>query len=203
MKSKKAGKRHPLLLYQRSLDRFFWPVLLIGIALIALWWFGSYAHFLNQIWLQILVIGAGIIAISMAFFITLARRVAYIQTYPDHLRLITPFLRVNISYRRIRSVHSSIIQQLFPPERAKGSEKGLLEPFYGKTIVVIELNGYPMSQRALQLFLPKQMFIPKSTGFVLITPDWMELSTEIDSAIGTYRQAQQSKRSGPQRYRTY
>lgn len=204
MKSKKAGKRHPLLIYQRMLDRWFWPVLLVGIALIALWWAGTwYADFLKQSWVEILVLSAGIVAIFMAFFIILARRVAYVQTFPDHLRLITPFLRLNISYRRMRSVHSSNVSQLFPPDRAKGVEKNLLEPYYGKTVVVIDLNGYPMSPRALRLFLPKQLFVPKGVGFVLITPDWMALSTEIDSAIGTYRQAQQNKRSSPQRYRTY
>jgi hypothetical protein len=203
MKSKKAGNRHPLLLYQRSMDRFFWPVLLIGIVLLVLWWVGGYTSFLPQVWLEILVFSAGIIAILMAFFIILARRVTYVQTFPDHLRLITPFLRVNISYRRMRSVHSSTVQQLFPPDRAKGAEKNLLEPYYGKTIVVVELNGYPMSPNVLKLFMPKQMLIPKGTGFVLITPDWMALSTEIDTAIGNYRQAQQNKRGGPQRYRTY
>jgi hypothetical protein len=203
MKSKKAGNRHPLLVYQRSLDRFFWPVLLVGVALLALWWVGSNGGYINQLWQDILVLGAGIFALFLAFFIFLARRVAYVQAFPDHLRLITPFLRLNISYRRIRSVHSAMVQQLFPPERAKGNEKSLLEPFYGQTIVVVELLGYPMSPRVLKLFLPRQMFNPKSAGFVLITPDWMALSTEIDSAIGTYRQAQQNKNRAPQRYRTY
>jgi hypothetical protein len=203
MKSKKAGNRHPLLLYQRSMDRFFWPVLLIGVAMLVLWWFGGYSGFLPQAWMEILIFSAGVIAILMAFFIILARRVTYVQTFPDHLRLITPFLRVNISYRRIRSVHSANVQQLFPPDKLKGTDKDLLEPFAGKTVVLLELAGYPISPNALKLFMPKQMFIPKGTGFVLITPDWMTLSTEIDTAIGNYRQVQQSKRSGPQRYRTY
>lgn len=197
----KTGHRHPLLIYQRFIDRLFWPVLLVGVALLVLWWFGS--EFLNSFVLEILVLSAGIIGVAMALFLMLARRVTYVQAFPDHLRIITPYLRLKISYRRIRSVHSANVQQLFPIERARGAEKSLLEPFYGKTIVVVDLAGYPMSPRVLRLFLPRQMFVPKGIGFVLITADWMSLSTEIDSAIGTYRQAQQNKRSGPQRYRTY
>ena len=203
MRSKKAGKRHPLLLYQRAMDRYFWPVLIIGILMLVLWWFGGATSFLPQVWLEILIFSAGVIAILMALFIFFARRVTYVQTFPDHLRLITPFLRVNISYRRIRSVHSSNMQQLFPIERLKGSEKSLLEPFYGKTVVVLELAGYPVSPTMLKLFIPKQMLIRKGTGFVLITPDWMALSTEIDTAIGNYRQAMQNKRGGSQGRRTY
>jgi hypothetical protein len=201
MRSRKPGRRHPLLVYQRFIDRQFWPVLLVGIALMVLWWFDS--NFLNSFVLEILVLSAGIIALSLAFFLILARRVTYVQAFPDHLRVITPYLRLKISYRRIRSVHSANVQQLFPIERAKGVEKSLLEPFYGKTVVVVDLAGYPMSPRLLRLFLPKQLFVPKGIGFILITPDWMALSTDIDSAIGSYRQAMQNKRSGPQRYRTY
>lgn len=204
-RKKRIGKRHPLLLYQRFIGRLFWPTFLVGVALLALWWAGSWYNpsFLSPL-VAMLVLGAGLMVMLTALFLLLAKRMTYVQTFPDHLRVITPFLRLKISYRRIRSVHSANIQQLFPPERAKSSERSLLEPFYGMTVVVIEVRGYPMSPNILRAFLPKQIFLPKSKGigFVLITPDWMDLSTEIDSSLGNWRQSQ-TRRSTPRSHRAY
>jgi len=106
---------------------------------------------------------------------------------------VTPFLRLNISFRRMRSAHPALLQQLFPPQSAKWAQRRFLEPFYGKTVLVIELKGYPLSPFLLRLFLPEQMFSTRSEGLVILTDDWMKFSTELDSMHGNWLQAQKNK----------
>lgn len=196
MKKRKAGKRHRLLLYRRTMDRLWFATLVLGIVLGAIWlwsWF-SETPILdpeNEIWL----LAGATVAIGFSIFAFIARRAAYVQPRHDHLRLVTPFLRLNISYRRIRSVHPAAFQQLFPPSKASWSQRRFLEPFYGRTAVVVDLISYPMSPTLLRLFLSPQMFSPQSAGLVLMVPDWMSFSTEVDSYRSDWMQAEKRRQS--------
>ena len=76
---------------------------------------------------------------------------------------------------------------MFPPSEATWTERALLEPFYSKTAVVVELFNYPISPAILRLFLPPQMFHPQKIGLVFVVADWMALSTEIDSLFGDWQ----------------
>jgi hypothetical protein len=116
--------------------------------------------------------------------------VAYLQIYSNYLSVVTPFLRLKISFRRVRSIHPTLVQQLFPPNESSWSQRSFLEPFYGKTAVVVELTDYPMNPALLRLFLPAQMFSPHFIGLVFLVPDWMKLSTELDSVYGAWLQGQ-------------
>lgn len=37
----KPGKRYPFLMYRRTMDRVWGITLLLGLALLALWWYGN------------------------------------------------------------------------------------------------------------------------------------------------------------------
>lgn len=181
MKRSRSGKRYPLLMYRRTLDRF-WPSLFLSGAILLV--AGLYVRFaptpLDQdqaAWLLI----SGVLLIILSFFFILLRYAAYVQAHSDHLRFVTPFLQMRISYRRIRSAHPAEITALFPPQRIAGSLRAFLEPFYGRTAVVLELNGYPMPKPILRLFLSRAMFHPQTEGFVLLVPDWIAFSSELDS----------------------
>jgi hypothetical protein len=65
-----------------------------------------------------------------------------------------------------------------------------LDPFYGRTAVVVELSDYPMNPRIMRFFLAPQMFSPRSKGLVFLVPDWMAFSTELDSFWGAWLQSQ-------------
>ncbi len=193
----KAGRRHPLLLYRRMMDRIWKPVLALvvvcGLILVISWLTGlELVPVESEPWL----LGGTLLLVLAAAGAYLARTMAYVQARSDHLRLVTPFLHLRISYRRIRSVHPSEFHQLFPPQQSTWAQRRILETFYGTTAVVIELTSYPLSPRALRLFLAPQMFSPQSKALVLLVPDWMALSTEIDSLTGYWLQNQ-----GPQRAR--
>lgn len=181
MKRSRSGKRYPLLMYRRTLDRL-WPSLFLSGAILLV--AGLYVRFaptpLEQdqaAWLLI----SGALLVILSFFFILLRYAAYVQAHSDHLRFVTPFLQMRISYRRIRSAHPAEITALFPPQRIAGSLRAFLEPFYGRTAVVLELNGYPMPKPILRLFLSRAMFHPQTEGFVLLVPDWIAFSSELDS----------------------
>lgn len=181
MKRSRSGKRHPLLMYRRTLDRL-WPSLFLAGAILLL--LGIYVRFAQTplekeeaAWLMI----SGALLLILSFFFILLRYAAYVQPRPDHLRFVTPFLQMRISYRRIRSSHAAEIGALFPPQRISGSLRSFLEPFYGNTAVVLEMNGYPIPKPILRLFLSKAMFHPQQEALVLLVPDWIAFSAELDS----------------------
>ena len=62
------------------------------------------------------------------------------------------------------------------------------------TVVVVELISYPLNRGMLRLFLPKLMFSKGMPGLVFLVPDWMALSTELDSLQGTWVQFQKKHR---------
>jgi hypothetical protein len=182
MSTRKSGQRHTLLIYKRTMNRLLGPSLVLGLLLAGIWGWSWYywtpvLPYGNDMWL---ILGAAV-ALGFSVFAFFARRVAYVQPRKDHLRVVTPFLRLNISYRRINSVHPTDFSQIVPPGEASWAQRRLFEPFYGMTTVVVELNGYPLPPFVLRFFLPAQMFSRGKPGLVLLVPDWMTFSTELDT----------------------
>jgi hypothetical protein len=186
VKERKAGSHHALLLYQRSMNRIWKITLLLGVVLAFAWGWGFWeTKTISIVSVNTLMLAAASLAFMLTVFFFLGRYMAYVQPSQKYLKLVTPFLRMKISYRRMRSVRPMLVQQIFPKAESSRSLRNALEPFYGKTAVVIELQGFPISESRLRMFLPSAMFSRQFTGLVLIVPDWMLLSTEIDSYRGT------------------
>ncbi|HEX9029015.1 MAG TPA: hypothetical protein VF823_07565 [Anaerolineales bacterium] len=191
MKPRKAGKRYTLLTYRHSMSRLWTATLLLGLVLAAAggWSWFSGTPLISwdvETWL---LVGSGV-CLAFSLFAFLARGMAYVQAYADHLRLVTPFLKLRISYRRMIRVHPASVQQLFPPLEAGWAQRRFLEPFFGETAVVIELTSFPLAPALLRLFLPSMMFLHQTNGLVLLVPDWMAFSTELDSFQGAWLQMQ-------------
>jgi len=186
MKSKKIGKRHRLLIYQRVMDRLWGATLVLGLMVVVIWWWsGKFFPSLPQPFDTLLIVG-GVVLVLLAFLMFLMRSMAYVQVCTDHLRVATPFIRLKISYRRVRTTHPLEFHQLFPPSKAGWADRRLLEPFYGKTVLVVGLSEFPLSQSVLRLFLPRVMFSTQAKGLVLVVKDWMALSTELESYMGVW-----------------
>lgn len=201
MKTKRTGKRYSLLIYKRAMDRLWPPILGLATLLITLWiWsFNTNIHLLDyadSLWLA----GAGFVTLCFFVWFFLSRNMAYVQPHRDHLRIVTPFLQLRISYRRLRRVHPSDFHALFPPQKSSWAQRRFLDPFYGQTAVVIELNGYPMPRNFLRLFLAPQMFHQHTTGLVLLVSDWMAFSTELESLRGAWQQSQVKRPNLPGSY---
>ncbi len=190
--------RHILLPYHRSMDRFWKTFLPVAVIFFAIWflsgrnipYIGLIPSIPSPLDAILLIASPFLLAISLLGF--LARNMAYVQAKKDHLRLVTPFYRINISYRRIQGAHPIKIGQFIVKEKLKKPQRRALEPFSSYTAVIVMLNGYPLSPFLMTLFLDGMVLSPKNPGLVLVIKDWMTLSTEIDSYRGAFQQKQAS-----------
>lgn len=137
------------------------------------------ARFLPWRWQLFAVIG--VLAILVGIFFLILRYFAYVQAQPERLRLVTPFMRINISYKRIIKVTTNEMRILFPLKSMSGWVRDIFAPLANKTALVIELKGYPVSPFVLRLFLSRFFFKDRTPHFVILVKDWMQFSAELDS----------------------
>ncbi|NOH01827.1 MAG: hypothetical protein HND47_07620 [Chloroflexi bacterium] len=175
----KGGRRYPLVIYTHMMNRWYPAVLTLGLALLGLAW-ALYSWGFEE-WRWLGSASAGVLSLFVGLLMFLLRKSAYVQPFSDHLRLATPFLRLNISYKRIRRASSSTMQALFPPKSVPKSMIDVVAPLSKMTAIVIELTSFPMSQSSLRLFLSPLFFKDKTPHFVLLVQDWMRFSAELES----------------------
>jgi hypothetical protein len=176
-----------------------WKVsLLLGLTFAFVWWRPSTEWILvsqrsGDIWI---FVGA-VVSVSFAIFALTTKNMCYVQAFPTHMRLVTPFLRLKISYRRLRKIHPIEFHKTYPPNELKWADRKFLTPFFGKTAIALELNDYPLSPVLLRLFLPARIFHPSMIGFVFVVENWIALSTELDSLHGNWREKRRHKNANP------
>jgi hypothetical protein len=167
------------------LDRWWPAVFWLALGLFALAWaVRSYYPDEASAWRWETLAAVGIFTLLFALFLVLIRKAAYVQPRQDHLRLVTPFLRLTISYKRLRRSTSATIAGLFPPASVTGWQREILEPLAQKTAIVVDLNDYPVSQTVLRFYLSPFFFKDKTPHFVLLVEDWMKFSSELESLRG-------------------
>src|SRR5512139_656092 len=169
-----AGHRYRLLMYTRMLDRWWPAVIWLAAGLFALAWaVRSYFPDFSSAWRWQTLGTVGVFTLLFGLFLLVIRSAAYVQPRSDHLRLVTPFLRLNISYKRLRRASSATMEGLFPYSTVSEWRREILEPLAKRTAIVVELNGYPISQSVLRLFLSPFFFKDRTPHFVLLVDDWM------------------------------
>ncbi len=165
------------------LDRWWPALLLIGLGLVALAW-----PFYNDLyvrltapwkWKTMAVLGGVVILVSLLMLAL--HKSAYVRPMSDHLVLATPFLHMNISYRRIRKASTASIGSLFPPKSVKGLRRDIIEPFWSSNAVVLDLTALPIGMSTLRLFLSPFFFKDNTPHIVVLVKDWMRFSMELDS----------------------
>jgi hypothetical protein len=179
----KAGKRYPLAIYTRMLDRWWPPLLLMGLAVGGLAWpfYQDVYGRLTQPWRWMSLVGLGALLTLVSLLMLILRKSAYVQPFRDHFRLATPLLRLNVSYRRVTRITSASAATLFPLRRMSGLQRDIIGPLLSLTAVVIELNAWPLPRAALNLFLSPFFFKDKTPHFVILVEKWMSFSTELES----------------------
>ena len=200
------GHRHRLILYTTMLNRWWKYSLAIGAILIALAIGLSNLperlpqyHFLEVSDLTLLVVaGAGGYAVLLSFFMIAIAKSAYVQPCATHLRLVTPFLRMNISYRRIRKASSADMKHLFPISSYKGLRFRLARPLAGMTAIVLEMQGWPLPHWVLNLLLSPFFFPDKTSRLALLVPKWIDFSMEMESFRTNFFDSQHDSGSNPQ-----
>lgn len=187
----KRGRRFPLLYQQRLNHMVFWPSILTGALSAALISWGP-AHLRSSLITMLFCAGA-LVAVTSLF-----RLRAYAQCRSTGLRLQLPFLRLEIPYGVIRATRPTDLYRLFPPERQPWSRRRFLEPLFGRTVVVVELQRLPATRRWLRLWMTTYMLAPDTEGLVLAVPDWIALRSELDEYKARSRYAErQRQRAAP------
>ncbi len=189
----KGGRRYPLVVYTHMINRWWPAIVALGIALLSLAW-ALYSWGFEQ-WRWLIFGSIGVFNIVLGLFLILIRKAAYVQPFSDHLRLATPLLRLNISYKRIHRTSSANMGVLFPPNSVTKWQVDIIQPLAKMTALVLTLNAFPMSQSSLRLFLSPLFFKDKTPHFVILVNDWMKLSSELESMrSGSGPSAPQKKR---------
>jgi len=178
----KVGKRYPLLIYEYTLNRWYPATLVLSLVLFTLWWFQpNYLPKPETNWqdLQLLIISG--LTLGMTIFLFLMRKAAYVRPYKDHLRLVTPFLRMNISYKRIVQTRATEMGALFPSSSINHLQRESIAPLLAKTAIVVELNKLPVPLPVLRFFLSPLFFKDKTPHIIFLVDNWMRFSTELES----------------------
>lgn len=173
------GRRYPLVMYTVMLNRWWTIITAIGVAMLGLAWFGFSKNMDPWRWLAAGSVGMFCVFAGVAVYAM--RRSAYVQPFPEYLRLVTPFLRLNISYKRFRSAKPAQFGALFPKKSISNWLAEIIEPLAGMTAIVVELKSMPMPQSTLKLFLSPVFFKDKTPHIVILVDDWMRLTTDMDS----------------------
>ena len=178
----RGGHKYPLIVYQHMLNRW-WPALIaMGLGMFAL----AYSEYIDPMarflpWRWQLFAGIGALSVLIGVFFLVLRHLAYVQPFPEYLKLVTPFMRINISYKRIKKTTTTEMRYLFSFKSLSGWMQDIFEPLAGKTAMVIELNGYPVSPVMLRFFLSRFFFKDKTPHVVILVKDWMHFSSELES----------------------
>jgi hypothetical protein len=183
------GHRYRLILYTYMLNRWWRATLFLGCALLvlvaALFWLPAVLPqytFLQVDKFVLALSGAmGLFATLLSIFLIAIRKSAYVQPFDSYLRLVTPFLQMNISYRRFVQTASTEMGKVFPLEKYKGRKLDFLRPIARETVVVLELKGWPLPRSFLVLFLSPYFFPDRTSRLALLVSDWIRFSTELES----------------------
>lgn len=182
--ARKPGKRYPLIVYKHIVSRWWAAMIAIGLGMFALAYteyIDPLAEFIPSRWQLFAAVGGLAIGVGIFFFII--RYIAYIQPHANHLKVVTPFLRFNISYKRLRRTATTEMRLLIPIKKLSGWVQDIFEPLANKTAIVLELSGYPLPPTVLRLFLSRFFFKAndKTPHLVILVDNWMGFTTEVDS----------------------
>jgi hypothetical protein len=178
----RAGRKYPLIVYRHMLNRW-WPAMFaMGLGMFAL----AYSEYIDPIaqflsWRWQLAAGVGVLAIMVGVFFLVIKQIAYVQPLPGHLKFVTPFMRINISYKRFKRTTTTEMRYLFPYKSLSGWMQDIFSPLASRTALVIDLNAYPISPVVLRLFLSRFFFKDKTPHLVILVEDWLRFSSELES----------------------
>ena len=190
----KSGHRYHLVIYSHMLNRWWPATFTLSLALFAIaWGIMRLPEGQTQPYPANISLGLGGLVLVFTLFLFIVRKAAYVQAFPTYLRLVTPFLRINISYKRFRGTTTSEMRALFPPTSLSGWRRDIIAPLSSMTAIVINLNGYPVSPVLLRWFLSPFFFKDKTPHIIILVKDWLRFSAELDSMRLGQRQAAKAR----------
>jgi hypothetical protein len=188
-----GSKRHRLLLYTRLFGMMRWPTFLIAVLSGVLWWTAADVPWLANELSEWGLLGITIVCGLLCLYAVVGPLFSYVQCFPKYLVVNTPLYRLVISYSRIRTVRPV----KFAPGKLTWSQEQFLEPFVDRTVVMVDLNGYPVGEKWLRIWLSRFMFTSEATGLLFLTQDWMALSREIETYRGEWKSSRIQRAQSP------
>ena len=170
----KSDRRHRLLIYERVFAARRMPALLITVLLGVLAWFAPGA--LAEAYLRLVLVMGTAVALLLYLYTVVGPSLSYVQCRPTHLLVSTPFFRLAISYNRIYTTRPVP----FDPLKVSWSQESVVQPFVGRTMLAMDLMGYPIARRWLRLLLNPFLLPDNFVGLQFVVADWMALSRDIE-----------------------
>jgi hypothetical protein len=197
-RQKTAGRRLRLRLYDRMMDRYRKPALLLAILFLTLWILLrneliSWPTARTSPW----VLAGGLVSAAYGFFAWFGPLTSYVQPRQNHVRIQTPIYRLIISYRRIANIRPVDFTKTFPPKHQPRRDRKVLRGFSGNTAVGMDLYAWPMKRWILKLFLSNYNLAPDRPGLIFLADDWIQLSNQLTAKIDAYRTDQIERPKSP------
>ncbi len=169
-------KRHPLLFQQRLSEQYFWPAILTVLTSGALLVWNPAKLQPYRVYLAV-----ALACCSLLLILTFAFRLrAYAALTEDAIRVRLPFHRLEIPYRDIKNVRPTELFRMFPPQQQRWTQRRFLEPLFGATVLVIELEELPRPKAWLRLWMTPFMVCPDKVGFIIAVRDWLGFRAALD-----------------------
>jgi hypothetical protein len=180
-----AEKRYPLLLYREWMRSFTLPAFCIAILLTGLWAVAHFgllpAHMGISRSAQGLLLGiASLVAIGLWLIVSLLPRAAFVQCLPDYLLLRLGFLRLIVSYSRLRTSRSVQHGQIHNSATQPQSRRALAVRMAFQQCIASDLTSYPMAFFLLRALTHPFLFLGKEPGFLFAVDDWMGLGRDLE-----------------------
>jgi hypothetical protein len=169
-----SDRRHHLLIYARLYAPWRAPALLIALGCLGLAELAPGP--LAEVWVRLALLAGGGAGLLLFLFALVGPRLSYVQCRPTHLRVSTPLYQLAISYSRIYTCRPVP----FDPAQVSWSQASLVRPFLGKTMLAMDLSGYPVPRRWLRLLLHPLLLPDNFMGLQFLVTDWMALSRDIE-----------------------
>ena len=198
------GKSHPLLVfrtrYRNHRGLYF---------LVAFTFFGLYLA-LNLLpastWVRIpwgpdydwLLLVIGSIIFLIALFRWIASEIPYVQCTERNIKIRTPLYPIVFSYKRMRETRPNTLFHVYGRAKLSRADRNLVlnDKIGGRTVLIVEMNSWPLSLRWMKFWMGNLMFTPDNRALVLWVEDWMALNRELSDFRDRWRERKWQERKG-------
>ncbi|MEM7335892.1 MAG: hypothetical protein AAF490_27690 [Chloroflexota bacterium] len=178
--------KHPLLIYEQLSQRFRTKLLLVWIFLLGVLIINLIVPFLG---LFVVALWVSIPAVMLWWgYYAFVVPKAWIEVKGKHLLVKLPMQEIRISYGRIDNIIATKMSEHFGFDELNGREQAILAPYFKQTCALMKLTSIPAKLNKKNA--PWYFFSPHHKGVLLIVPNWMRLSRQIETARTKWQERQ-------------